>query len=218
MGSFRTEVNSLVFLVLSLSLFHLECLVMGQVKGYPPSVNCATEECAPYQVIHSQKDFEIRIYKNSTWISSKLITHSKTYTDGVRVGFTDLFTYIGGYNRQKVAWNMTAPVLTDILPKSFFKVYFYVPEKFRNNLPTPYGDDIIQPVKLPRRKFAAVTRFSGYLNDATIAAELAALKKSLQGTPWQSSAASPDYSAADFNPPWQVEDRVSEVILWFDKN
>ncbi|KAI3467806.1 hypothetical protein Pfo_024469, partial [Paulownia fortunei] len=89
---------------------------------------------------------------------------------------------------------------------------------FQNNLPAPYGDQHIKPVKLPRRKFAAVTRFSGYLNDSNIASELATLKKSLQGTPWQSAAASPDFSAADYNPPWQLKDRVNEIIMWFDKN
>ncbi|KAG8365788.1 hypothetical protein BUALT_Bualt17G0008200 [Buddleja alternifolia] len=216
MGSLvRTEL-SIVF-VLLLSLFHLKCHGIEEVKGYPASVNCATQECAPYKVIQSQKEFEIRVYNNSTWVSSP-VTTSASYKDAVRDGFITLFNYVRGYNRAKVNWNMTAPVLTEILPKSSFQVYFYLPKKLQNNPPPPYENQHITPVKLPRKKFGAVTRFSGYLDDANIAAGLSTLKKNLKGTPWQSASASSDYSAADYNPPYQVKDRVNEVILWFDKN
>lgn len=84
----RTELSSLVLVVLSLSLFYLECLGVKEVMGYPPSVNCAKQECAPYQVVHSQKEFEIRIYNNSTWMSSGFIT-TVSYTVAYSAGYIE---------------------------------------------------------------------------------------------------------------------------------
>ncbi|KAK6157346.1 hypothetical protein DH2020_011594 [Rehmannia glutinosa] len=45
------------------------CLGKEQVNGYPPSVNCATRDCFSYEVIHSQKEFEIRDYQHSYWVT-----------------------------------------------------------------------------------------------------------------------------------------------------
>ncbi|KAL2519760.1 SOUL heme-binding family protein [Abeliophyllum distichum] len=110
---------------------------------------------------------------------------------------------------------MTVPVLIDILKNSSFKVNLYVAQKFQKIPLPPAYDDRVKAIKLPVYNFAAVRRFSGFIDNANIASELLELKKSLQSTRWQSAIASNAYAAADYNPPWQLQFRVNEVILWF---
>ena len=74
----------LVFLlVLSLGVFDV---CEGKGKGYEEAVNCKRLECAPYEVVHSQKDYEIRSYTTSMWISTPPL-NSSSYKDAVGRGF-----------------------------------------------------------------------------------------------------------------------------------
>ncbi|KAH6775358.1 hypothetical protein C2S52_012919 [Perilla frutescens var. hirtella] len=209
-------ISSIVYVVLSLNLIYLECVQgVEDVKGYPPSSICATQECAPYQVVHTQKQFEIRNYTNSIWIGSGNIT-TVSYSVGRSAGYLRTYVYYKGENEDRFEWkNNTQPVLTDVIPNtsydSIYRVYLHVPNDYQNKtLPKPYSSNV-EFVKLPPKKLAAVVRFDGLLTDEMIATELAALKNSLKGTPWESAAAPPGCSVADYS-------TFNEVILWFDQN
>ena len=84
MGS-AGEGIGLVFLTLALCI----AIMFEQCQGrsaYAEPANCLRLECAPYQVIHSQKDYEIRSYRTATWISTSPI-NSNSYKDAVGHGF-----------------------------------------------------------------------------------------------------------------------------------
>lgn len=70
-----------VLLVLSVSVAeHIEG------KGYEKPLNCGHLECAPYTLIHSQPEFEIRSYSKATWVATPPIS-SPSYKYAVSVGF-----------------------------------------------------------------------------------------------------------------------------------
>lgn len=213
----------LVFLTLALCI----AIMFEQCQGrsaYAEPANCLRLECAPYQVIHSQKDYEIRSYRTATWISTSRI-NSNSYKDAVGHGFNILATYIQGNNDQAANINMTAPVLVDMFSSTAssrnttFTVHLYLPQKYQNNPPLSRQ---VHPVKLPKHRHAAVKRFGGFMNDTNIPGQVVALKKSLEGTPWESSIARTQSrgrvpcSVAGYNSPYEYENRANEVMFWFD--
>ncbi|KAI3447191.1 hypothetical protein Pfo_003856 [Paulownia fortunei] len=203
--------RALYFLFVFLYLVLSEC----QGEGYKPAPNCARYECPSYSVVHSEKDFEIRSYQDALWLSGPKIS-SKSYKEAADKGFLILFGYYHGNNLQKVKINMTTPVLVDV-QNSAYTVYFYVPQKYQKGTPLPQPtSNLIKQVKLPRHKYAAVRRFDGFITDANIPTQIAALKKSLQGTPYQRAAALDLSTVAGYNSPFEPINRVNEVFLWFD--
>ncbi|KAL8471644.1 hypothetical protein ACS0TY_029047 [Phlomoides rotata] len=98
------------------------------------------------------------------------------------LGF-NLFAYFEGNNTEHVKIKMTTPVLVDIR-NSTYTVYFLLPKEYRSNITSPLSTEI-EPVILPKHKFAAVRRFGGFLTEDDIRKNFDALKKSLQGTPYQ---------------------------------
>lgn len=126
-----------------------------------------------------------------------------------------LFSYYKGVNKGGVTINMTTPVLVDV-ENSTYTVDFYVPKKYQNGgLPQPLATGITQ-VRLPKHKYVAVRRFDGFITDQNIPTQVAALKKSLKGTPYERAAALDKFTLAGYNSPFELTNRVNEVFLWFD--
>lgn len=202
-----------VFVVMAL-------IYLGCVEGvnYPPPPICATLECVSYQVVHTQREFEIRNYPTSTWIASANIT-TVSYSLGRSAGFLQAYIYFRGENKEQFAWNESQrvqPVVTDVIPLTSFdaayRVYIHVPNDYQNKtLPTPYASSPVNLVKLPPKKLAAVLRYAADLSDKSIAAGLVAFKNTLKGTPWAAAAATPYCSVADYAD-------TNELLLWFDQN
>lgn len=120
---------------------------------------------------------------------------------------------------------MTAPVLTEVLPsdgpfcKSSFVVSFYVPKENQANPPPAKGLN----VQRWKTVHAAVRQFDGFVSDSTIGQEAAALKASLAGTQWsaainktQSGDHASVYSVAQYNAPFEFDNRVNEIWFLFD--
>lgn len=154
------------------------------------------------------------------------VNHPRSFSNFDLFSLVSLFAYIRGNNDAAVKMNMTAPVLVNIHPRtghlqnSTYVVHFYMPQKFQRNPPLSAE---AQPVELPQHKYAAVRRFGGFMDDSNISVQLSALKKGLKGTAGDKSSASNQhsgrsllYSAADYNSPFEHENRVNEVMLWFD--
>ncbi|GFP79491.1 heme-binding protein 2 [Phtheirospermum japonicum] len=193
-------------------------LVVSKCRGdqaYPTAPNCKTYECPSYTVVHSEKAFEIRSYKEAQWVSGPKIP-SDTYKAAADKGFLILFSYFQGNNKERVKINMTTPVLVEVQNKTY-TVYFYVPQKYQSGtpLPQPLSSDVTQ-VMLPKQKYAAVRRFDGFITNDRIPTELTALKKSLQGTPYQRAAALDVFTLAGYNSPFEPSNRINEVIFFFD--
>ncbi|GFP79490.1 heme-binding protein 2 [Phtheirospermum japonicum] len=184
-------------------------------QAYPAAANCKTHECPSYTVVHSEKAFEIRSYKEAQWVSGPKIP-SDTYKAAAYKGFQILFSYFQGNNKERVKINMTTPVFVEVQNKTY-TVYFYVPQKYQSGtpLPKPLSRDVTQ-VKVPKQKYAAVRRFDGFISNDRIPTELAALKKSLQGTPYQRAAALDVFTVAGYNSPFEPFNRINEVVFFFN--
>ncbi|KAK4391852.1 hypothetical protein Sango_1963000 [Sesamum angolense] len=211
MSSPRTAPAVCVCVFVFLCLFVSEC--NGADEGYKPAPTCARLECPPYKLVHTQKEFEIRSYDEGLWLSSPNIT-APTYKEGASKGFRILFSYYNGTNAERVKINMTAPVLIDIVKT--YTVYFYVSKKYQAgaSLPTLLTDQI-KKVTLPKFKYTAVKRFDGLITNLSVRAAIVALKKSLQGTPYQ-RAANGLFTIAGYNSPRQLTNRVNEVWVGFN--
>lgn len=90
------------------------------------------------------------------------------------------------------------------------------------------------PIKLPKHKYVVVRRFGDFMDDNSISTQASALKKSLKNSTWESAIIfnnkiSDDHrtltystffflvvSVAGYNSPFQNENRINEVLLWFD--
>lgn len=189
---------------------------------YPPS--CNRIECPNYDLIQSGKDYEIRRYNSSMWMSTAPIDDINLYS-ATRTGFLRLFDYIQGKNGYQEKIEMTAPVITEVKPSdgpfcaSSFVVSFYVPKKNQPNPPPAKG----LHVQKWSNTYVAVRQFGGFVADVDVAKEAAALSASIADTKWaaaveKSHAADNTtmYTVAGYNSPFEFKDRVNEIWFTFD--
>ncbi|GAB4846696.1 hypothetical protein Ancab_025702 [Ancistrocladus abbreviatus] len=192
------------------------------VSPLPLPPTCRRIECPSYDVIQTGQEYEIRRYNNTVWMSTAPI-QDISFTAATRTGFLQLFDYIQGKNEYKEEIEMTAPVLTQVLPsdgpfcKSTFVVSFYVPKVNQANPPPAKG---LQAQKW-KVKYAAIRRFGGFVSDYDVAKEAAALKASLAGSEWlsrikESGNGTSTYAVAQYNSPFEYDNRVNEIWLTFD--
>ncbi|CAK8561397.1 unnamed protein product [Lathyrus sativus] len=202
---------SLLFTLISLSL-----------SAIPPT--CKRIECPNYDVIQAGNGYEIRRYNSTVWISSDPIQEI-SLVEATRTGFLRLFDYIQGKNNYQQKIEMTAPVLSEVLPsdgpfcKSSFVVSFYVPKKNQANPPPAKG----LQVQRWKTVYAAVRQFGGFVKDTDVGEEAAALKESIAGTKWSSAidqsrraGHASVYSVAQYNAPFEFDNRVNEIWFLFD--
>ncbi|PIA36069.1 hypothetical protein AQUCO_03400164v1 [Aquilegia coerulea] len=187
----------------------------------PPT--CSRIECPGYDVIHAGNGFEIRRYNSSMWISTSPIDDI-SFVDATRSGFLQLFKYIQGKNKYSEKIEMTAPVLTQVSPSDgpfcvSFVVSFYVPKVNQADPPPAKG----LHVQKWSTKYAAVRQFTGFVKDSDIGVEAAALHESLVASSWadivdKGQATSPPstYIVAQYNSPFEFENRVNEIWMMFD--
>eukprot|EP01018_Ginkgo_biloba_P026186 Gb_03582 [translate_table: standard] len=203
---------------------HQKSTAIGEVA---PS--CKSIECPIYDIIEQGRDFEIRGYNLTLWMSTSHI-NDISFTEATRTGFLRLFDYIEGENEKKEKVPMTAPVLTDVYPsggpfcKSSFVVSFYVPKSYQESPPAALETLQLHADRWKRR-YAAVRRFGGFVSDYNIGEEAAKLEASLIGSPWSTAIAESQrqqgkgslmFSVAQYNSPFEYENRVNEIWVLFD--
>ncbi|CAI8606893.1 unnamed protein product [Vicia faba] len=199
-----------------LSLFFT--LVSLSLSAVPPA--CSRIECPNYDLVQAGNGYEIRRYNSTVWISSDPI-QDISLVEATRTGFLRLFDYIQGKNNYHQKIEMTAPVHSEVFPsdgpfcKSSFVVSFYVPKKNQANPPPAEGLHVqrCKPV------YAAVRQFGGFVKDTDVGEQAAALKESIAGTKWSSAIDQGSdghasvYSVAQYNAPFEFDNRVNEI--WF---
>ncbi|KAK8955652.1 hypothetical protein KSP40_PGU020515 [Platanthera guangdongensis] len=209
-------------LVLSLSTLGLSS-PSSAVGIFPPT--CKRIECPAFDVIDKGNGYEIRRYNSTPWVSTSQINNI-SFVGATREGFLQLFSYIQGNNKYGVKIEMTAPVITEILPSdgpfctSAFAVSFYVPKENQADPPPANGLHL----QIWGIKFAAVRQFTGFVQDSDVGVEAATLYSSLAGSPWaaavdkggKSHPTSP-YSVAQYNSPFEYANRVNEIWMLFDE-
>ncbi|KAH7528435.1 hypothetical protein FEM48_Zijuj05G0071800 [Ziziphus jujuba var. spinosa] len=181
---------------------------------------CNAIESPQYTVAHTESEFEIRLYRESTWMSAPV--REISFQKATRNGFHRLFQFIQGANLNFSRIAMTAPVLTSIVPgagplhSSAYFVRLYLPVKFQADPPTPLPELDLEPYSWDSR-CVAVRKFSGFARDDNIVREAEKLAISLARSPWANSTSSETsygYSIAQYNSPFRLIGRVNEV--WVD--
>ncbi|KAK1276603.1 hypothetical protein QJS04_geneDACA012784 [Acorus gramineus] len=177
-------------------------------------------ESPQFTVVHSESDFEVRLYRDSSWMSAP--AREISFEKATKDGFHRLFQYIQGANLNSSRIAMTAPVLTSIVPgagplhSSAYFIGLYLPIKFQTSPPLPLPELNLHPDKWLSHCIA-VRKFSGFARDSNIVKEAEKLATSLSRSPWANSTGSGSayaYSIAQYNSPFRFIGRVNEV--WVD--
>lgn len=122
---------------------------------------------------------------------------------------------------------MTAPVITEVKPSdgpfcaSSFTVSFFVPKENQANTPPAKG----LHVQRWGKTYVAVRQFSGFVADEDVGKEAASLYDSVAGTIWSDAIDKAHagenttlYTIAQYNSPFEFENRMNEVWLTFNMN
>ncbi|KAJ1398256.1 SOUL heme-binding protein [Sesbania bispinosa] len=171
-------------------------------------------------VVHSESDFEIRLYRSSVWMSAPALDIS--FEKATWNGFHRLFQFIQGANLNFSRIPMTAPILTTMVPgagplqSQGYYVSLYLPVKFQATPPLPLPELNIKPYEFSSH-CVAVRKFSGFAKDDRVVKEAEKLATSLSRSPWADSISSKSqgaYSIAQYNTPFRIAKRKNEV--WVD--
>ncbi|CAL0325347.1 unnamed protein product [Lupinus luteus] len=177
-------------------------------------------ESPQYTVLHTESEFEIRLYRDSLWISA--FAQDLSFQKATWNGFHRLFQYTEGANLNFSRIPMTIPVLTSLvlgagpLQSQAYYVSLYLPVKFQDNPPLPLPELDIKPYEFISH-CVAVRKFSGKAKDDRIVKEAQKLATSLSRSPWADSdspSSQRGYAIAQYNTPFRIFNRRNEV--WVD--
>ncbi len=162
-------------------------------------------ETAPYRVLHTDGDFELRDYP------ALIVAETPMASDGGDDGsFMRLFRFISGANTRKQKIAMTTPVFMAGSPSSR-TMAFVLPEKFNDGEAPKPVDSTVGLREIPAGRFA-VLRFSGNRDAKKEAEALAQLRTRIETGELVAPAPEPIF--AYFDPPWTPSFlRRNEVML-----
>lgn len=120
--------------------------------------------------------------------------------------------YVNGENDQRLTIPRSELLMLDVV-KSTYKGYCFVPYKYQNGVLPKATKFVIEQVKLPRFKYAAVRRAVGEVNDDQVLANVDALKKILQGTAYARAANRDQFTFILYDESFKGG---YEVLIWFD--
>ncbi|KAG2701944.1 hypothetical protein I3843_06G064100 [Carya illinoinensis] len=184
-------------------------------------------ESPKYTVMHSESDFEIRLYLEPSWMSA-LVRGATSFEKSTKDGFHRLYQYLKGGNLDHSQITMTAPVLTSIDSSSSssssppsrgsdYIVRYYVSTKYVGNPPQPNPELNLQFDKW-RSHCIAVRKFTGFAKDDNAKKESEALvnilNKYLTGINGAVMVDKSFYSVAQYNSSRHLSGRLNEV--WID--
>lgn len=166
----------------------------------------AKTETQPYEVIKTEKDFEIRRYPPATMASISM--QAKTYKELSGPGFRRLASYIFGGNDSKTSIAMTSPVHMDI-NDSVSSMRFVMPANYtKGNLPQP--DDANVTITTTAEEYVAAIEFGGFASDAEIKANSEKLAAALRANSIEYFG---NFRFLGYNAPYQLVGRRNEVIV-----
>ncbi|XP_020213740.1 heme-binding protein 2 [Cajanus cajan] len=174
-------------------------------------------ESPQYTIVHSESDFEVRLYRSSVWMSAPALDIS--FEKATWNGFHRLFQFTEGANLNFSRIPMTLPVLTTTVPAAGplqsqgYYVSLYLPVKFQATPPLPLPQLNIKPYEFSSH-CVAVRMFSGFAKDERVVKEAQKLATTLSSSPWAHSQTRPGYSIAQYNTPFRIVKRKNEV--WVD--
>lgn len=166
----------------------------------------AKTETQPYQVVKTEKDFEIRLYPSTTMATVSMV--AKTYKELSSPGFRKLASFIFGGNQANKNIAMTSPVHMDINDDQS-SMSFVMPANYnRDNLPKPNDSSII--IKTTSEEYVAVIQFGGYANDDKIKSYASKLEQILNANGIEYFG---NFRFLGYNAPFQFWGRKNEIIV-----
>ncbi len=166
----------------------------------------AKTETQPYQIIKTEKDFEIRLYPPA--MMATISMNAKSYKELSSPGFRKLASYIFGGNQAKKNIAMTTPVHMDI-NDSLSSMSFVMPSEYtKDNLPKP--NDASINIKTTAEEYVAAIEFGGYANDSEIKKYAAKLATALKENGIEYVG---NFRFLGYNAPYQLLGRKNEIIV-----
>ncbi|KDP26633.1 hypothetical protein JCGZ_17791 [Jatropha curcas] len=176
-------------------------------------------ESPKYTLIHSESDYEIRLYKDILWMSALLQgTSSFQFQKSTKDGFHRIYQYIHGANLNSSQLPMTAPVLTSITTSASNTLY-YVKLFLSKGNPPQANPELNLQLDRWKAQCIAVRKFPGFAEDNNVKKEMAGLVASLNKhltTTGQMAAldGNSSYTIAQYNSSRIASGRLNEV--WID--
>ncbi|XP_062602201.1 heme-binding protein 2-like [Saccostrea cucullata] len=192
---------------------------LGEVLKFIPRLTwppdfCNKLDCPKYQVLEKNKDYELRLYESSGWMSSN--TAGIDYKEASYTNFRRLFRYINGTNEKAEKIAMTAPVLIMVQPgpgpaceNNFTMSFFMSPKVANPPAPTEKG---VFPQKMPQMK-VYVRSFSGYVISINTWLEEAKKLEEAISAKEAGKFHTEFFFTAGYNSPFQIFNRHNEI--WF---
>ncbi len=199
------------------------CVIIGaQSLSIPLRINeqpsfCRDDDCPKFSVVDKQKDYEERKYEPTKWVAT--LVPSMKWTDAIDEGYSRLYAYRTGKNKENKTIPMATPVATKIEPgqgpacKSNFTILFFVPFAFQENTPEP-TDSRVSILALPSLT-AYVGSFKGDETELVLQEQASNLVVALQDN--KVDINTDVYFTAEYEgPDRKTEDHYNEV--WFLAN
>ncbi|KAJ8304511.1 hypothetical protein KUTeg_018094 [Tegillarca granosa] len=154
-------------------------------------------------------DYELRHYPPSKWVGTNTtVSHNGLFHSLL---FGKLFAYISGNNAKQQKIEMTAPVLTKVIPRgttTTYAMHFMIPFDLQNE-PIAPADPSVYLVDLPALD-VYVKAFGGYAIDRVNIAEVDKLHQEIRDeTKFENSF----YFTAGYDSPYTFLNRHNEVWL-----
>ena len=156
-----------------------------------------------YEVITSQKEFEIRYYPPAILAS---VDMGGSYDQSRNSGFGTLAGYIFGGNEQNMQISMTAPVR---ITESERIMSFVMPSEYSiQELPKPKSSKVKLHTSEPQ--YVAVVRFGGWASDRKISEMKTRLSELIKQAGLKHNG---KFEFLGYNPPYQLANRRNEVLV-----
>jgi hypothetical protein len=180
-------------------------LIFVIIQTYIAMASTKTETQS-YEVIRTEKDFEIRHYPAATFatISSKAITYKELGSSG----FSKLAGFIFGGNSEEKQIAMTSPVHMAI-NDSTSTMSFVMPSNYNEtNLPKPKNSEVV--ISTSAEEYVAAIKFGGYASESEIKEHTKKLEEALKKA---SISYYGHFRFLAYNPPYQFFNRRNEIII-----
>ncbi|XP_076863961.1 heme-binding protein 2 [Brachyhypopomus gauderio] len=148
----------------------------------PRSFYTETEEYLLYYPICSGNEYEVRYYKPSVWVSTKVQSYFTNFA--VTKGILKLYAYMTGDNEAGVNIDITAPFIVKVNDTSclwkpcVYVISFLIPSAFQTNAPKPL-DSTVSLQDSEMHGVDIVKSYSGQMVSVVSKAQASHLKKLL---------------------------------------
>ncbi|KAJ9169506.1 hypothetical protein P3X46_017693 [Hevea brasiliensis] len=170
-------------------------------------------ESVMYTLVRSESDYEIRLYREVSWMSA--LVRETSFEKSTKDGFQRIHQYIHGANINSSQLPMTAPVLTSVITSSPRTLYYVKLFLSKGNPPEPNPELNLQ-LETWNAQCMAIRKFSGFAKDDNVKKEMEALVTSLTKHPTGNTVLDYNisYTIAQYNSSHHTSGRLNEV--WID--